>query len=125
MSKRILVIDDEAMITLSLRKLLKKEGYEATIVSNGVEALEKIKSEDFDLLILDIRMPQMDGIETIRNARQIRSQSGKPQIPEIVVTGYADEGKYQDAVDLKVSGFLYKPFDTKELLALIKTTLKN
>ncbi|MFH1362777.1 MAG: response regulator, partial [Candidatus Omnitrophota bacterium] len=62
MSKRILVIDDEAMITLSLRKLLKKEGYEATIVSDGVEALEKIKTEEFDLLILDIRMPLLDGI---------------------------------------------------------------
>ncbi len=124
MAKRILVIDDEAMITLSLRKLLKKEGYVATIVSSGVEALEKIKAEDFDLLILDIRMPQIDGIETIKNAREIRGQQGRSLIPEILITGYADEDKYKNAVDLKVSAFLYKPFDTKELLAIIKNTLK-
>ncbi|MBU1999447.1 MAG: response regulator [Candidatus Omnitrophica bacterium] len=125
MSKRILVIDDEAMITLSLRKLLKKEGYEATIVSDGVEALEKIKTEEFDLLILDIRMPLLDGIETIKNAREIRGQQGKTLIPEILITGYADEEKYKNAVDLKVSGFLYKPFDTQELLAIIKNTLEK
>ncbi|MFH0918338.1 MAG: response regulator [Candidatus Omnitrophota bacterium] len=123
MSKRILVIDDEAMITLSLRKLLKKEGYDATIVSSGVEALEKIKAEDFDLLILDIRMPLLDGIETIKNTREIRIQQGKSLIPEILITGYADEEKYKNAVDLKVSAFLYKPFDTQELLAIIKNTL--
>jgi CheY-like chemotaxis protein len=124
MAKKILVIDDEAMITKSLQKLLKKQGYEATIVSNGKEALEKVKVEDFDLLVLDIRMPEMDGIETIRNVRQIRSQSGKPQIPEIVITGYADEDKYKSAVELKVSAYLYKPFDTSEFLAIINKTLK-
>ncbi|MFH1363293.1 MAG: response regulator, partial [Candidatus Omnitrophota bacterium] len=109
----------------SLRKLLKKEGYEATIVSDGVEALEKIKTEEFDLLILDIRMPLLDGIETIKNAREIRGQQGKTLIPEILITGYADEEKYKNAVDLKVSGFLYKPFDTQELLAIIKNTLEK
>lgn len=124
MAKKILVIDDEAMITKSLQKLLKKEGYESTVVSNGVEALEKIKAEDFDLLVLDIRMPQMDGIETIKNAREIRSQQSKPQIPEVVITGYADEEKYKSAVDLKVSAYLYKPFDTSEFLAIIKNNLK-
>ena len=124
MPKKILIIDDETMITKSLQKLLKKQGYEPTIVSNGIEAIEKIKTEDFDLLVLDIRMPQMDGIETIRNARQIRLQLGKPQIPEVVITGYADEDKYKAAVELKVSAYLYKPFDTQEFLDIIKNTLK-
>ncbi|MCX5708281.1 MAG: response regulator [Candidatus Omnitrophica bacterium] len=124
MAKKILVIDDEAMITKSLQKLLKKQSYEATIVSSGQEALEKVKSADFDLIVLDIRMPEMDGIETIRKIREFRSQSGKSQIPEVVITGYADEDKYKSAVELKVSAYLYKPFDTSEFLAIISKTLK-
>ena len=123
MNKKILVIDDETMITKTLQKLLKKEGYDATIVNSGSAALEKIKSEEFDLLILDIRMPEMDGIETITAIREYYSVEGKDPIPEIVITGYADEAKYKCAVDLKVAAYIYKPFDTKEFLDTIKRTL--
>ncbi len=58
MSKRILVVDDEAMITKSLQKLLKKEGYDVTIVSNGTEALKEVQTNDFNLIVIDIRMPR-------------------------------------------------------------------
>jgi len=123
MSKRILVIDDEAMITKSLQKLLKKEGYDATIVSNGTEALKEVQTNDFDLIVIDIRMPQMDGIETIQAIREYLRLGEKNPIPEIVITGYADEQKYKCAVDLKVAAYIYKPFDTKEFLDTIKKVL--
>ncbi|MCX7926534.1 MAG: response regulator [Candidatus Omnitrophica bacterium] len=125
MAHRILIVDDEAMITKSLQKLLKKQGYDVTIVTNGKEALEKIKNEDFDLFILDIRMPEMDGIETLQAARKIVSDSKKKPIPEIVITGYADEEKYKAAVELKVRSYIYKPFDTQEFLNTIQKVLND
>ncbi len=125
MAKRILIIDDEEMITKSLQKLLNKKGYAATIVSGGREALNEIKTSEFDLVVLDIRMPQMDGIETIRSIREHLSFAGKKPIPEIVITGYADEDKYKNAVDLKVSAYIYKPFDTQEFLSIIERTLQQ
>jgi putative two-component system response regulator len=123
MEKKILVIDDETMITKTLQKLLKKEGYDATIVQSGTQALEEVKTKDFDLIVIDIRMPQMDGIETIQAIREYLSVEEKDPIPEIVITGYADEQKYKCAVDLKVSAYIYKPFDTKDFLDTIKRTL--
>lgn len=123
MAHRILVIDDETMITKTLQKLLKKQGYDATIVSSGAEALDRIKQEDFDLLVLDIRMPEMDGIETIQAARQALSAAGKKPVPEIVITGYADEQKYKSAVDMKVAAYIYKPFDTQDFLGTIQKVL--
>jgi putative two-component system response regulator len=123
MEKKILVIDDETMITKTLQKLLKKEGYDATIVSSGTQALDEVKTNDFDLIVIDIRMPQMDGIETITAIREYLSVEEKDQIPEIVITGYADEQKYKCAVDLKVAAYIYKPFDTKDFLDTIKRTL--
>ncbi len=125
MAKKILIIDDEEMITKSLQKLLNKNGYAATIISSGIEALHEIKTSEFDLIVLDIRMPQMDGIETIRSIRKYLSSAGKKPIPEIVITGYADEDKYKNAVDLKVSAYLYKPFDTQEFLSVIERILQQ
>ncbi len=69
MAKNILVIDDEELITKSLLKLLSKEGYNVTVARSGTEALENIKKIDFDLIISDVRMPEMDGIETIKEIR--------------------------------------------------------
>lgn len=123
MPKKILIVDDEVMITKSLKKLLLKEGYDPTIVSSGNEALDEVKTGDFDLVILDVRMPQMDGIETITAIRQYRAVEGKEPIPEIVITGYADENKYKCAVDLKVTAYIYKPFDTNDFLDTIKKVL--
>jgi len=123
MGKNILIIDDEQMITTSLQKLLKKKGYDPTIVSSGKSALEEIKTRDFDLVVLDIRMPEMDGIETIQAIREHCSAAGKNPIPEIVITGYADESKYKSAVDLKVAAYIYKPFDIKDFLDTIQRTL--
>ena len=123
MSKNILVIDDDVMITKSLQKLLKKERYTVTIVDNGKNALDTVRAGDFDLLICDIRMPHMDGIETIEAIRKERQAQKKRPIKEIIITGYADEEKYKSAVNLKVADYIYKPFDIKDLLDAVKRNL--
>lgn len=123
MAKKILVIDDEELVTKTLLKLLKTEGYAAVIARNGKEALEKIKETDFDLIICDVRMPEIDGIEAIKQIRTYLERANKNQIPEVMITGYADVDKYQMASDLEVADYLYKPFDNNEFLRIIKKTI--
>ena len=119
MSKKILIIEDEQIITKSLQRLLKKNGYEVEISNSGKEALEKIKDQEFSLVVSDIRMPDMDGIETIKAIRSYLQENNKSKVPEILITGYADEAKYQEALELKVAGYLYKPFDIKDFLEAV------
>lgn len=123
MPKKILVIDDEELITRSLLRLLDKEGYNTTVVRSGKEALEKIKDIDFDLIVCDVRMPEMDGVETIKEIRSYLKSSHKELIPEILITGYADKEKYEAAMGLKVADYLYKPFDMSDFLQAIKKTI--
>jgi CheY-like chemotaxis protein len=121
--KKILIIDDEEIVTKSLQKLLKKEGYQTTIAKSGSEAIEKVKRTDFDLIICDVRMPQMDGITTIKEIRRYLKENNRPQPPEVVITGYADLDKYQAAIDLEVADYLYKPFDTQDFLKIVKKNI--
>lgn len=123
MGKNILIIDDEEMITKSLIKLLRSQGYAASIAVSGAEALEKIKAEDFDLIICDVRMPGMDGIETIKRIRAYLDKSGRKSAPEVLITGYADAEKYESAIDLEVADYLYKPFDNDEFLHIVRKTI--
>ncbi len=123
MPKSILIIEDEQLITKSLSRLLKKEGYNAVITNSGKEALEKIKEQDFDLVVSDIRMPDLDGIETIKEIRKYLAANHKAAIPEILITGYADEEKYKEALELKVADYIYKPFDIKDFLEAVKKNI--
>lgn len=123
MAKKIIVIDDEELITKTLLRLLNKEGYDTTVVRSGKEAIEKVKETDFDLIISDVRMPELDGIETIKEIRPYLKKSNKKPIPEILITGYADKDKYEEAVNLKVADYIYKPFDIKDFLRIVKKTI--
>ena len=123
MQKNILVIDDEELITKSLVKLLNKQGYSVEIAKSGIEALEKVKQFDFDLIISDVRMPEMDGIETIKQIRLYLEEAKKRCVPEVLITGYADADKYERATELEVADYLYKPFDSAEFLNIVKKTI--
>jgi CheY-like chemotaxis protein len=123
MAKKILVVDDEELITKSLLRLLNANGYNTSIVKSGKEALEKVKEYDFDLIVCDMRMPGIDGIETIESLRAAQKELGRKPAPEIIITGYADEDKYKNALQLGVRDYLFKPFDTEQFLSTIKRNL--
>jgi CheY-like chemotaxis protein len=123
MAKKILVIDDEELITKSLLKFLKNKGYNAVVAKSGAQALEKVKESDFDLIVCDVRMPEMDGIETIKQIRAYLEKSNKKLIPEVLITGYADAEKYEKGMDLEVADYLYKPFDNADFLQIIKKNI--
>jgi CheY-like chemotaxis protein len=125
MAKKILVIDDDPLVLKTLTKYLKSRNYEIEAVTSGGEAIKKAKDATFNLIIIDIRMPGMDGIETIKNLRSVYQNKHKTKIPEIIITGYASKEAEKEAGELGISDYIYKPFDIDEFIGAIEKRLKN
>lgn len=123
MKKQILVIDDEELITKSLVLALEKNGYEVLVAKRCDEALAMAEAIDFDLIISDIRMPGVDGIETVRRILDLMTQRGVKHAPRIFMTGYADPSAEEGAKTLKPKAYILKPFDLIEFLASVKKAL--
>lgn len=123
MQKNILLIDDEELVIKSVSKLLKKEGYEVTVCRSGAEALDKIREAQFDLIVCDIRMPTLNGIDTIKRIREYHRANDRQPPPEILITGYADETATEAAETLQVADYLYKPFDLRNFLSCVKKNM--
>ncbi len=123
MAKKILVIDDEELIIRSLAKLLEKNGFEAFIAKTGQDALVMVEEEDFDLIISDIRMPGLNGIEAVKGIYEVIQEKGAEKPPVIFVTGYADKECEQEAKMLNPIDYIYKPFDISVLVDQIKNAL--
>jgi DNA-binding response OmpR family regulator len=112
--KPILIVDDEKNIRLTLSQVLETLGAEIDTAANGEEALMKLKGREFGLILLDIRMPGMDGIEILRRAREIR-----PDIRVIMITAYGTIDSAVEAMKLGAVDFLQKPFDPEEIRELV------
>ena len=121
--KKILAVDDDGLVRRSLEILLREAGFEATVANGGQEALRLLAKKHFDLLITDIRMPGMDGLQVIQAVRDYCQEMKKPAIPEIVLTAYNDESVRQSAVRLGVREFLLKPFKVDEFLKVLERYL--
>jgi excisionase family DNA binding protein len=115
---RILVVDDEQAVRDLLVKTLTMADYEVDTAEDGAAALDRLKSSDYDLLITDLKMPGMDGLSVIRQARQ---QS--MVLPIIVITGYSTEASAIEAINLGVSGYLTKPFRLPRILSVTARAL--
>lgn len=123
MAKKILVIDDEEIIIKSLSKLLEKNGYEVFVAKNGQDAIIMIEEEDFNLILADIRMPGMNGVEVVTDIYKNQTGKGKSKIPTIFITGYTDEMIEKKAKALAPAAYLYKPFDMEQMLDKIKKAI--
>lgn len=108
--KRILVVDDDTM-NLKRTKMILSKTYDVELVESGSEALEKLRSEDFDLVLLDIAMPEMDGIETFE-----RMKASAYDVPVIFLTASGYEDDVKKAINLGAVNYLKKPFFPQELL---------
>ena len=118
--KKILVIDDEVDLTQMIAHLFKAKGFEVQTAADGVEALEKVHEFAPDLIILDMNMPRMGGIEFYS---KICGANGRPRYPVLVLTARANiKGLFQD---LEIDGFMVKPFDIDELVAQAETIIKK
>lgn len=124
MAKNILIIDDEELIIRSLKKLLEKNGYSVFIAKNGQDAVVMAEEEGFDLIVADIRMPGLNGVETIQEIYEGLKKRNLKGIPAIFITGYADEEIKRQAEALKPVAYIYKPFDIRELVDKVRGILE-
>ncbi|MBI5123549.1 response regulator, partial [Candidatus Roizmanbacteria bacterium] len=116
--------DDEELIIKSLRKLLEKNGFTVFVAKKGQDALAMIEEEDFDLIIVDIRMPGMNGVETTQSIYKILEKKKREKLPTIFITGYVDQRIEKEAKALKPTAYIYKPFDIPELVDRVKEVLR-
>ncbi|WP_455383546.1 response regulator [Salinispira pacifica] len=118
----ILIVDDDSLNVLVLQTILKKEGYRVRVVNNGRSALQLLSTERFALILMDITMPQLDGIETTRAIRT-GGQVLDPSVPIIAVSGLSGEEDRIRFAEAGMDGRLEKPFRSETVLAAVKELL--
>ncbi|MFN7917245.1 MAG: response regulator [Vicinamibacterales bacterium] len=117
---RILVVDDEASVRELLVKTLSLVEYDVDAATDGRAALDQLRQHQYDLLITDLRMPGIDGLTVIREAKR-----QKANLPVIIITGYSTESAAIEAVNLGVSGYLTKPFRVPQVLSTAAKALDS
>lgn len=116
-SKNILLVEDNDLNQLLVKKIFKKWGKEIDVANNGKIAIQEIQKNDYDIVLMDIDMPEMDGIEATKYIRQNLGE--KSNIPIMALTAHATLGEKKKCLDLGMSDYLSKPFDANELLEKI------
>ncbi|MBF0588993.1 MAG: response regulator [Magnetococcales bacterium] len=117
---RILIADDDEIFGENLKEILQRHGYDVARVTSGRSAIERLQEESFDLLLLDLVMPQLNGITTTQDLRK-----QKIDIRIIIMTAYASREISDTARESGVQGFIKKPFEIPVLLNLITSSLPS
>lgn len=116
----ILVVDDQDGVRQLLMEILRGEGFEVSSVSNGYEALEALEKKCPDLILVDIKMPRMNGLDLLREIKN----KGYPCLP-VMMTAYGELEIANEAMELGVRHFINKPFDIDDFRKAIREVLKN
>jgi len=117
---KVLVVDDEADFRQLMMFWLQSKGYDVIVACDGKEAIKTIKAEEPDIVFMDLRMPVMDGVETIKKIRQFNKG-----LPVIMISAYVDDPKIQEANSCGTSGVFYKGKDFEEGLSLLEVALRT
>jgi len=117
---KVLVVDDDAIVIKSCKRILEAEGFEVLTVPSADEALEIIRKYDFDLLLVDVKMPKHDGMFLMREIKK-----DLPDTPIIVMSGYPTQETIADVLRLGATQFIPKPFRPDELVKLIRQVLQK
>ena len=115
MKEKILIVDDQFGIRILLNEVLQKEGYQTYQAANGVQALDIVKKHPPDLVLLDMKIPGMDGIEILKRMKVI-----DPDIRVIIMTAYGELDMIQEAMDLGALTHFAKPFDIDDIRVAVK-----
>jgi len=118
--KNILIVDDSSVVRMSLGYVLKENEYTVVEAVDGVDGLEKSNNEKFDLIITDINMPNMTGIELIE---KVRTGTSNKYIPILVLTTESGQDMLEDGKKAGATGWIVKPFTNEKLLSTIKRVL--
>jgi two-component system, chemotaxis family, chemotaxis protein CheY len=121
MAKKLLIVDDSASMRQMVSFTLKDAGYEVIAANNGKDALAKVDNSGIAMVITDLNMPEMDGIEFIR---QMRCKPGYKFLPIVMLTTESQESKKQAGKQVGASGWLVKPFQPEQLIDVVKKFVK-
>ena len=116
---KILVVDDEAKIRTIIKEYAEFEGYETAEAADGMEAVEMVKSEDFDIIVMDIMMPRLDGYSACKEIQKIK------KIPVIMLSARGEEYDKLFGFEIGIDDYMVKPFSPKELMARIRAVLNR
>jgi CheY-like chemotaxis protein len=116
--RKILIVEDEAVVRESVRDWLIDDGYDVDVAENGDEALEKIKKEEFGVIVLDLKLPGIDGLQVFEQAKEL-----KPETKGVIITAYPSKETQEKARRLGLLDYLAKPFRVEDLERLITEAL--
>lgn len=119
---KVLIVDDDKTTRKMLSLILKNKGYDVVTAENGIEALQKLGLEQINLILTDMNMPYMDGIEF---TKQVRANQDFCNIPIVMITTEADEGEKMRAYDAGVDDYLVKPTNAAEITESMKRIMKK
>jgi two-component system, OmpR family, alkaline phosphatase synthesis response regulator PhoP len=122
MARRILIADDEENIVISLEFLMKREGFEVSIAQDGEQAVEKIRAEKPDLVLLDVMMPKKSGFEV---CQEVRADPALRSVRILMLTAKGRETEVAKGLALGADSYVTKPFSTKELVERIRGMLAD
>ena len=117
---KVLVVDDQKNMRMTLAAILEDHGYDVTEVEDGYRAIEVLEQVPFDLVFMDIKMPGINGVQTFRETRKI---SPRPVV--VMMTGFAVEDLVKEALDEGAFSVIYKPFDMEGIIRLVESVLKS
>ena len=120
MNESILVVDDDAAVRKSLSSILSMEGYSVETVENGKQTIRISEKSRFDIALIDIKLPDMDGTELLH-----RLKENQPHMVKIVITGFPTLENAMETVNEGADGYILKPFDVQKLLEMIRKHLKR
>ena len=121
--RRVLIAEDEAINQLSMKMLMAGEGHEVVLAMHGEQALERLAGQDFDLILMDVGMPVMDGLTAARIIRTAPEFQDKSKTPIVALTAHALEGDRQRILAAGMDGYVSKPVDMAELGDVIREVL--
>lgn len=121
-NKKVLIVDDEEHIRELIKFNLKKEGYDTDVAVNGTEALKIIREIKFDLILLDLMLPEIDGLEV---CKEIRRNEETSDIPVMMITAKGEEFDKVLGLELGADDYITKPFSIRELMARVKALLRR
>lgn len=122
MAYKILVVDDEPPIVRLMEFILARQGHQMLVAVNGEEALEKVRTQNPDLVLLDIMMPRIDGYEV---ARTLRADPATQDLPIIMLSAKAQEEDIQKGIDVGVNEYITKPFSPEQLVHVVTDYLNR
>lgn len=124
MGKKILVAEDSSVIQNLTKRILTIQNYEISSVKNGVQVMKELEKERFDLVLMDIHMPEMDGMTC---SKEIRAQDpgGNKEIPIIAITGNAKNYSIEDFKQAGINDFLPKPLNYDNMVEMVKSYIEN